>query len=263
MGNARFLSKKVSFVSSLALATAMLGLSTASLAGCSDAEKESTFEPTFADAQPETPPPGPLVPTDNGDGGKTPVGPTTCDPKIPDPFQPTWTPPTKQAACDDAELGEYYDACLTNLGDATTAEKCKTWRDAHASCTSCIEPTDKSGPMQWYLDRKIFTLNIAGCVGLVANDVTTDSCAAAYDRTLQCTRSSCEYCVGAGGSDATYAACKKSALSTGVCQSLESVRQTKCSGVTGTSGSAKTCFPATGDTEKDHYVRVEKIFCGK
>jgi hypothetical protein len=253
-------------VLSLGVALVALGAAGAGLVGCSGADKESTFDPTLAKEQAADPtPPGPLVAeSTSGDGGpSTTAGPTSCDPKIPATFAPAWNAPRKAGACESTELSEYYGACLTNLGDTATAETCKAWRDAHPACTTCLEPSDRSGPIQWALDRKLVTLNIAGCISLVQGEGAADGCAAAYDKTLQCTRQSCDWCIEQGGAYATYQACQKSALATGVCQSLEGARQTKCAGITGASGTAKTCFPAQGETELVHYVRVEGIFCGK
>lgn len=236
----------------------------AAFVACKTEEEPSTFEPDFGRNDSGVEPPSGFKPdgggTAPGDGGG-PVGPTSCAPKIPDPFEPKWIAPAKTAACETEELGAYYDACLVNPADPE--KKCEAWRTAHAACTACIEPADKSGPIQWHVDRKLVTLNVAGCVSLVGSDVAEDGCAASFDKAVQCTRQSCDWCIEAGGKYETFATCQTNARTTGVCQSLESVRQTKCQGVTGTSGSAKTCWLGQGDIERDHYVRVEALFCGK
>ena len=239
----------------------LLAFAFAALAACKE-EPESTFDPQFSNSQPEAPPISDLVP-DAGRPESGVAGPTTCEPKIPDPFTPTWNAPQKTAACETADLAGYYDACLTKLGDEEAAKACATWRSSHDACTKCLEPADKSGPIQWHLDRKLMTLNVAGCVTLVQNDLTDAGCGAAFDKAVQCTRQSCDWCIEAGGAYATYQTCQNNARGTGVCQSLETARQSKCAGITGTSGSAKTCWLLQGDTEKDHFLRVQGLFCAK
>ncbi len=241
----------------------LVAMTFTALVACKGDDDQSTFEEKFPTTDAE--PPGSTFSPDSGKGdtgGQ--VGPTSCAPKIPDPFNPTYTAPAKVEACDDTELAGYYDACLLNPGDATADQKCKDWRAAHDTCTKCIEPDTKTGPIQWSLDRKLLNLNVAGCVGLVSlADGGTSDCAEAYDKAVQCTRQACEWCIEAGGAYTAYQTCQTTARGTGVCATLETARQSKCAGITGTSGSAKICFPAQGETEKDHYVRVEGIFCGK
>lgn len=237
------------------------------LVACKGDDAPSTFDDQkFANNTPgDNTPPGTFVPDGgaSGDAGKGPVGPTTCAPKIPDPFNPTWAPPTKAEACDATELADYYDKCLTDLTGDAAVKACADWRAAHAACTTCIEPTNGTGPIQWSDDRKLLSINIAGCVSIVQNDTTTDGCAASYGKAVECTRDACDWCIEAGGAYTTYQSCQTTARGTGVCATLETARQSKCAGITGTSGTAKTCFPAQGDTEKDHFVRVEGIFCAK
>jgi hypothetical protein len=231
---------------------------------CKSEEEPSTFEPTFGEKDAAAEPPG-FKPDGGGtpgvDGG--PPAPTSCAPKVPDPFQPTaWKAPVKAEACDADELAGYYAACLVDPAD--TEKKCETWRAAHDACTKCIEPTDKSGPIQWHLDRKLATLNSAGCISLTTADVADDGCAAAYDKAVQCTRQSCDWCIEAGGSYSAYTTCQQGARTTGVCQSLETARQSKCQGVTTKAdGGASACTLAQGETQEQLFVRVEGIFCGK
>lgn len=242
-------------------AASLLAVTAATLGACKEDEGPSTFEPTFGDAgDPTPPPPGTFVPeggTALNDAGKPPL--TKCDVKIPEGFTPTWKAPQKTSACDATELEGYYDACLAKVEDTAS---CEAWRAAHDACTKCIEPADKSGPIQWHLERTYVTLNLAGCIGLADTTTKGAECAEAFDAVMQCTRAACEYCFAEGGTYPLFQSCQTAARGTGVCQSLENTRQTKCGGVSGTSGTANTCYLLQGDTEKAHFVRVQGLFCG-
>lgn len=249
-------------VASRARAMSCLAFLTLVAAGALAVACSSTTDSTFNDKgteDAEAPLPGPLVPDASLDSGADGGGVVACEPKIPDTFNPTWNAPVKQSACSTQDLEGYYDNCLADVGDTA---KCSAWTSTHAACTACVAPANKSGPIQWHLDGTYVTLNLAGCIALV-DDVGADSCGAHWDKSVQCQRQSCEYCFGVGGNFAKFVECQRAARGQGVCDSVDNLRQTKCQGISGTSGTAATCFAGTGDTEKVHYVRVMGLFCGQ
>jgi len=237
-----------------------VGLFALAVAAC-ESETGSNFDDSEQDAGVADT--GPGFNTDGNTTGKDATGPVTCDPSLPATFKPAWKPPTKSAACRQDELGEYFDACLTNQGP-DAGDPCKTWTDAHAECAACIEPADNTGPVQWHRDRYYYTLNVAGCLAISRNEMDEGQCPAAYAASIQCQRESCDDCFRAEG--ATFQDFTK-------CQ--QGARNSACSGyegkigqVCGTTyndpdGGSYDCFRQSGDAnQKAHFVRVEGIFCG-
>jgi hypothetical protein len=202
------------------------------------------------------------------DAGSADSGPVSCTASRPANFSPVWSPPNRQTDCLAAELSGYYDACAPN----PKAPECTTWLDAHVKCAACIEKQDNSGPVQIYLSRKVFTLNVAGCISLVEN---VDTCAQPYDAYFQCRRQSCEQCFSVKG--ATYddfTKCQTAASST-ECKSYQDAEQKACADVKTATG-APSCFPTAAeaaalnsgvlarakDAQRSLFIRVEGIFCG-
>lgn len=225
---------------------------------CSSSSEQSTFN----DTQKNDPNGG-----GGGGGNLVPTAPladgsslhsNVCSPKTPDQFKPTWTPPSRQEACTSDELRAYFEACVPN---GASASGCAAFRDAHATCTACLEPTDNSGPIQWYANRVYNTLNVAGCYALVLGATGADSCPAAFNASVECQRSSCDAC-GISGDSAGFRDCENTAKLGGLCASFENVVKSKCSGLQDPDASTIDCLPRAGEQDVDHFVRVEGIFCG-
>jgi hypothetical protein len=162
-------------------------------------------------------------------------------------------------ACQPEDLAGYYDACLPLAKE----QKCMDWIAAHDKCAKCIEPTDNSGPVQHYNDRLFYTLNAAGCIALVQDAVGPDQCGAAWDAAAQCRRQSCDDCFSAGGTFTDFTSCQSKAATTG-CQTYEAARESACVGYKDPDGGAPQCFrnTAANEQEREHFIRVEGIFCG-
>jgi hypothetical protein len=188
----------------------------------------------------------------------------SCNPALPDGFAPTWNPPKKSAACSAAQLGEYYEACLTTHA-ADAGDPCKTWTDANASCAQCVEPADGSGPIQWHRDRYYFTLNVAGCLAIQRSELGAGQCPAAYSAAIECERASCDGCFSAANATfGDFQVCQKAAKAN-TCTSYEGKVSDACGAGYSTpdGGTSYECFRQPGDAnQKDHFVRVEGIFCG-
>lgn len=206
---------------------------------------------------------GPGFNTDGNATGKDAVGPVSCNPSLPASFKPVWNAPKKSTACSLEELGGYFDACLTNQGP-DAGNPCKTWTDAHASCAACIEPSDNSGPIQWHRDRFYYTLNVAGCLAISRGEMDEGQCPATYAASIQCQRDSCNDCFRVEGATfPDFQKCQGSAKAS-ACAGYEG----KIGQVCGTTyndpdGGAYDCFRQSQDAnQKEHFVRVEGIFCG-
>jgi hypothetical protein len=237
----------------------LVGVFSVAMVACDD-DSSSTFNPGDEDAGAGDS--GPGFKTDGDTTGTDAKGPIDCTPSMPATFTPVWKAPTKSNACSQQELGEYFDACLTNHGP-DAGDPCKDWRDAHDACTKCIEPEDKSGPVQWHRDRYYYTLNVAGCLSLLRNEPNEGQCAATYAASIQCQRDSCDGCFQSGNATfADFQNCQKSAKAS-ACATYEG----KIGQVCGTTyndpdGGAIECFMASGENARSLYTRVEGIFCG-
>ncbi len=236
-----------------------VGLLALAVAAC-ESETGSSFDETEQDAgSTDT---GPGFNTDGSSNDQDGRGPIECSPSLPNSFSPNWKPPTKSSACSQAELGEYFDACLTSHGP-DAGDPCKTWTDAHASCAACIEPADNSGPIQWHRDRFYYTLNVAGCLAISRDEMNPGQCPATYAASIQCQRDSCSDCFLIDNATfPDFQKCQGSAKAS-ACASYES----KISEICGTTyndpdGGAYDCFRQSSDADqKQHFVRVEGIFC--
>ncbi len=238
-----------------------VGLFALAVAAC-ESETSSAFDENEKDGGAVDT--GPGFNTDGNTTGLDANGPVSCNPSLPATFKPEWKPPTKSAACDADELGEYFDKCLTNQAP-DAGDPCKEWATAHDTCAKCIEPTDNTGPIQWYRDRYYYTLNVAGCLAILRNEMAEGQCPETYAASIQCQRASCDDCFRV--EHATFPDFQK-------CQS--SARGSACAGYEGKigticgktyndpDGGAYDCFRSNQDKDqKQHFVRVEGIFCGK
>lgn len=188
--------------------------------------------------------------------------PVDCSPSLPATFAPAWKPPTKAAACDQGELADYYDRCVKATGVDAGAD-CKAWLSAHGGCSSCLEPKDNNGPIQFYRDRFYYTLNVSGCLSLLRNEPGDGTCPAAYSASIQCQRESCDGCVIQDGAQfADFQRCQQSAKTTG-CKTYEDKIGQLCDPTfNDPDGGAYACFRPSGEDERTHFLRVEGIFCG-
>jgi hypothetical protein len=222
-----------------------------------DDESTSKFEEPGSDANFDT---GPGFVDDAGNNEE--AGPVECKPSLPS-FTANWKAPTKASACSAQQLGEYYDACLTTQSpDAGSA--CKTWTDANAACRDCIEPTDNSGPIQWHRNRKYYTLNVGGCLAIERSEPTAGQCPEAYGTMLQCRRDACSGCFDDPNAVfADFQTCQQEA-NKGVCATYAATFGNVCpDNYNQQDGGAPDCFPtSSNEASKDHFVRVEGIFCG-
>ena len=209
---------------------------------------------------------GPGFNTDGNTTGQDVKNPVSCNPSLPASFKPVWKAPTKSTACTQPQLGEYFDACLTNQGP-DAGDPCKTWTeaDANKNCAACIEPADNSGPIQWHRDRFYYTLNVAGCLSLSRNEPNEGQCAATYAASIQCQRDSCDDCFRVEGATfPDFQKCQASAKGS-ACAGYEG----KIGQICGTTyndpdGGAYGCFRQSQDADqKEHFVRVQGIFCGQ
>ncbi|WP_146652928.1 hypothetical protein [Labilithrix luteola] len=229
------------------------------VAACSSSS-DSTFGNQKAEDDGGPPPISPIVPEastdDSGDSG-----PAQCSPKIPDDYKATWAKPVvDHTACTADELTDYFNACLA---DPNKKDQCATFAAAHDKCVKCTEPADGSGPIQWFMDRLYYALNVPSCIALVEGNTADDSCGAAYNAVLQCTRVACEGCLATGGNfDTDFKSCRTNAQGTGLCKSYDTVRADTCKNVTSAGSDATvTCSPGSS-TPVEHYTRVMTLFCG-
>lgn len=189
------------------------------------------------------------------------AAPSSCPPSDASEFAPRWAPPTKPDAstCMDGDIAGYWNACLA---DPSAKEACAKWTADHASCAACIEPTNGSGPIEWHLDRYYMTLNVGGCVALQQGDASETSCGAAYNASVQCTRSYCEGCFAAGGTFEQFTACQKQVQADKTCDAYRTAQGQACSGYKDTGSPALACFMQDGETNEAFFKRVIGLFCG-
>lgn len=190
-------------------------------------------------------------------------GPVTCNPSLPATFAPAWKAPAAKASqCTTTQLGEYYDACLPNVIDA----KCTQWVSANKGCGDCIEPEDNSGPVQLYNNRSFYLLNLAGCIATVQGKLAEADCGGQYGIAAQCRVDSCDECIAKGGTFDNFTTCQiDAAKDSTTCKKYEDNAAKVCgssSALKDPDGGAPQCFRASGEKERDHFVRVFGIMCG-
>ena len=212
---------------------------------CSSSDNsEFPGDPPKPDAEPDAP--GSFLPDGGGKDGEG--GATSCTPKLPDPFTPTWKVPTKNtAACTAQEVALYFAACLKAPGATEADGTCAKFKTDHATCGACAEPDDKSGPIQWQLGRKFFTLNLGGCIAAQqeGTDAGTSGCGEAYAAAVQCSRESCISCISEANSFPLFSECQKKVGMQGICKSYETTQGTACTGYKNAGSPALECFPKT------------------
>lgn len=245
----------------------MLGASSAIVAACSDDD-----ESTFGEGKPEAGADSPgtfNVDGGGGDDGSLPGDAepgAKCEPVIPDGYKPAWNPPSRTDAgpgpCSDGDVAAYYDACLASLGSPDAGSACDAWKTANAACTTCIEPADNSGPIQWYQQRYYYTLNVAGCIAIKQEKFGETDCGGAYNAAVTCEREACSGCFKTGSSTfGDFRTCQNAASMVGICKSLETQQSATCSGVKGDPATSP-CFKGTSEDEKTFFTRAIGIFCG-
>lgn len=245
-------------------ATLMLACSVASVAACSD-EDESTFKEGTPDASTDSP--GTFNLDSGGDApvlGDAEPG-AKCEPVIPDNYKPSWNAPAKPSSpgpCAAGDLTAYYDECLATLGNPDAGNACDTWKAANAACTSCIEPANNSGPIQWHQQRFYYTLNVAGCIAIKQDAYEEAACGGAYNAAITCEREACAGCFKTGTSTfADFRACQNAASMVGYCKSLETQQASVCTGVK-TATETAPCFKDAAEDNKTFFTRAMGIFCG-
>jgi len=251
-----------------ALAASALAVGLLCIGGLASVACSPSNDSTFAEEPPKPLiEPGPisaLVPPDAGalEGGGGEAGPTSCPPAIPASYAPKWNAPAKKAACTAAELKGYYDACLANAATTESDGTCVRYKADHTDCGSCAEPDDGSGPIQWHVSRKFYTLNVAGCIAVAQNATEDGKCGDAYNAAVECSRVSCESCFAIGGSFTQFRECQKSVQNTGICKSYETVQGRTCMGYKDAGSPALACFNSGTEAQEVHFSRVIALICG-
>lgn len=246
------------------LAVAALFSGAVIVVACSSTtDSEFPGDPPKPDAEPDAP--GTLVPEGGGapDSAKE-AGPASCPPAIPPTFTPVWKAPAKTAACTTEELKGYWDACLADPGKTEADGTCTKFKTDHATCGACAEPDDKSGPIQWQLSRKFYTLNVAGCIAVAQAALPEpEKCGEAYNAAVQCGRESCAYCFEAGGTFNQFTECQKAVGAQGICKSYETAQADACKGYKAMGSLALKCFNnGSGEVTEVHFTRVVGLICG-
>lgn len=233
---------------------------------CSSSDNsEFPGDPSKADASPDSP--GSFLPDTGGPDAD--AGAKSCSPKLPDPFSPSWKAPTKTAAaCTAQQLSDYWTACLKDPAKTEADGTCAKFKSdtATSACGACAEPDDKSGPIQWQLGRKFYTVNVAGCIALQqeGTDAGASGCGEAYNAAVQCTRDSCVTCITEANSFPLFSECQKSATMQGICKSYETTQSAACQGYKNAGSPALQCFPTSSAEaqQESFYTRVVGITCG-
>ncbi len=246
------------FARSVLAAAALLAVGVVATACFS--ETESLFDPEPPKPEAGGPPVGSLVPDAGLDAQKE-AGPTSCTAAIPETFSPTWKPPTKTAACSKEDITAYFDACLADAGKTEPEGTCTKWKADHADCGACAEPDDGSGPIQWHVNRKFYTLNVAGCIAVQQEKPEADSCGDKYNAAVQCSRASCESCFAIGGTFDQFRECQKAVQTEGICKSYETAQSEACKGTKDTSEPTLSCFN-NAENQDTHFKRVIGLICG-
>jgi hypothetical protein len=216
---------------------------------------------------------------DSGDSGVTPPGPPQCTPGQATGFSPTWTPPSKSAACSTADIAAYYDACLADTAQRPDCDM-YTADATHKACVGCIEAAGGAGPIEWHdtggITHHDFIVNFPGCVALELG-VAADGCGAAWHAQLDCERASCDMCFASnggpndirlclcsaeGGTLDPNGACHVSTMATAPCTSYLKTRVQKCAGAMDAGAPSLQCFPMSGEAGPDYVKRLIAVTCG-
>jgi hypothetical protein len=242
------------------------------IVACSDEKEPSEFGGGGVDASTDAPPVfggsssgGSSSGASSGEGGTG----GKCEPIIADDYTPSWTAPAAPAApgpCTDATVGTYYDECLATLGKADHKARCDAWNAANTACGQCIEPTNNTGPIQWYRDRFYYTLNVAGCIAIQqGNKFADDECGYAFGASVNGNRDACAGCFNGTATFPDFQNCQNAAKMVGICKTLNASAGTECPGDLQTATETKGCFKSVSPAEevKTHFTRVMGYFCAK
>jgi hypothetical protein len=202
-----------------------------------------------------------------GEGGGE-GGTPNCTAAIPGGFTPNWIAPNTslKGSCKAADIDAYYTQCLsdgTQIGTPTWTAQCDKWVASNTACASCLEPSNHSGPVQWYevlgVKRRYVTFNIAGCIAIEQNALGANDCGGAYNTAVECKRQACEQCFATGGTAAQFLSCEQSAGGQGVCKSYGAVESSTCSDA---GPEPAQCKVAAGQTDADFFKQLMTVFCG-
>jgi hypothetical protein len=125
------------------------------------------------------------------DGGALDAG---CDPRLPNPWGPTWHPPrTMLKACTDAQIETELMVCES---EATySATQCAAFnRDpGNAACRRCLYTTEDEsayGPFI-YLKNRLLRINVPGCLALADGQTGPSGCGAQLQAFQACGDAAC------------------------------------------------------------------------
>lgn len=252
-----------------ALVAAILFLSIPALAAACSGSDDSTFNNNGgSDASFDAPGTFQFDSSPGPDGSSDGTAPVQCKPTIADSYTAHWdapTKPTKPGPCSTTDITGYYTECLATLGKPDGKTQCNTWMGANAACGKCIEPTNNSGPIQWYQDRFYFTINVGGCVAVEQDKYATTDCGGAYSEAVNCARDACDGCFKTPNATfQDFISCEKAAQNQGLCASLQKQQASVCPADLSSTDPTKECFRQMANTEdlQTFYTRVIGIFCG-
>ena len=188
---------------------------------------------------------------------------TSCQP-VALATPPTYVPPrAQQAACSQDQIDGFKSSCLTS----PTGAGCTTYKTANPTCYACLDSTSTDptrGPIVYYANRAIGTLNVSGCFGLLLGDTSPNSCAAADELLRDCEEAACEVScdVAHNTSNLTaFNACKKAAEST-VCSSYLPADSNRCAGIIADASPVALCYGTSGETFAQRFNDLALLFCG-
>lgn len=199
-----------------------------------------------------------------GEGG----GGVQCDVKIASDYKaPTFKAPTvDEDACTQAEVTEFWDACLKEPAKTEKDGSCTAWKAAHKKCGDCADPADNTGPIQWHSSRNVITVNLGGCIAIKQAKPGAGDCGESVHNTQSCRRDACLYCLPNPPSEADYAnyeTCVADAGKAGVCASYLNVQNTACTGINAAGAPTLACLTDSTEKYDVHEKRIIGIFCSK
>ena len=155
----------------------------------------------------------------------------------------TWVAPhAPVAACDDAEIEGYREACLQ--ADTAIPIACQQFTQEHADCAECIFPSADGAPAGALLPRAgRIAPNVGGCIADALDDPSDTGCGAREQAARDCLDEVCADC-----SDSCRAVARE-----GVCADLV---LRSCPELAG----AASCALHGGPDEE--YRRIARRLCG-
>lgn len=211
----------------------------------------------------------PLVPDGSvPEGGLDGGGGVTCDVKIANDYKaPAFKAPTPdEDACTQAEVTEFWDACLKEPSKTEKDGSCSAWKAAHKKCGDCADPADNTGPLQWFSNRNVIAVNLGGCIAIKQNKPAAGECGESVHSAQSCRRDACLYCLPDPPSTAdyeNYEKCVATAAASGVCASYKNAQDTACTGVNAAGAPTVACLTDSTEPYDAHEKRVIAIFCSK